>query len=299
VNFGKGPMKFVTLPMGPIIDAGYESICTTLLSEALAYCKSINAFLFQLKIPFAKGISDAAVLSTISIPRNSAHRFGFPLDVMAVPNHMLWIDYQKLPSDDEEWESQMLRSFSSSRRRNIRIAIDNGLSVHQPTTEAELKEAYALVELNGQEQGYSTRNWQEFGPTLIEQVKRGQARVLTASYGKTLLGTHYGVLAGRRWSYLMGGTVRTEKDYKAGAFLHWQAMKAAHALGLRGYDLTSWGSPGVAEFKKGFRPTPIEFDTPHHFVLAPLRFFAFMKAYPLLRKHKSIVTRYAKRLLTK
>jgi lipid II:glycine glycyltransferase (peptidoglycan interpeptide bridge formation enzyme) len=78
--------------------------------------------------------------------------------------------------------------------------------------------------------------------------------VLVACREGQFLGAHYGVLAGQRWSYLMGGTTRTEKDYKVGDFMQWQAMKIARALGLRGYDLTSWGSPGVMEFKKGFSP---------------------------------------------
>jgi hypothetical protein len=76
-------------------------------------------------------------------------------------------------------------------------------------------------------------------------------------------------------------------------------MKTARAMGLRGYDLTSWGSPGVAEFKKGFSPTHVEFVSPQHFVLSPWRFTAFMKIYPTLKKYKSTFARYAKLLFRK
>ena len=229
------------------------------------------------------------------MPIHASHRYGFPFDVMAVPNQMLWIEYGNTTSN-EEWESQMLKRFSGSKRRDIRMSEKNGLSVLQVTEESELKKAYSVIELNGREQGYSTRSWEAFGPTLVEQVNKGQAIVLVACREGQFLGAHYGVLAGQRWSYLMGGTVRTEKDYNVGAFLHWQVMKSARAMGLRGYDLTSWGSPGVMEFKKGFRPTHIQFVSPHYFVLSRLRFSAFMKVYPALRKYKSTFARYSKLL---
>jgi hypothetical protein len=293
LEFGKSPLRLITGTMGPIIEVGYEDAFLPLVSEALMYSKSVGAFLFQLKIPFAQEFSDPAVLPKIQMPQNASHHYGFPFDLMSVPNQMLWIGYEQSLSK-EEWESTMLKRFSAGKRRDIRAAERKGLSVMRVTGESDLRKAYSLIELNGREQGYSTRSWAEFGPTLTEQVNKGEAIVLVACREEEFLGAHYAVLAGRRWSYLMGGTVRIEKDYNVGAFLHWQAMKTARGMGLRGYDLTSWGSPGVMEFKKGFRPTHIEFTTPQYFVLSRLRFFAFMKVYPVLRKYKSTFARHAR-----
>ena len=295
LEFGKQPLNLVSGPMGPIIDVGHEDFFSPLISEALSYSKSVGAFLFQLKVPFTEEFSDPAILPRISMPENASHRYGFPFGLMAVPNQMLWIEYGKTTSY-KEWEAQIFKRFSSSKRRNIRISEKNGLSVLQVTEEAELKKAYSLIELNGREQGYPTRLWEEFGPTLVEQVNKGQAIVLVACREGQFLAAHYGVLAGQRWSYVMGGTVRTEKDYKVGDFMQWQAMKKAYAMGLRGYDLTSWGSPGVMEFKKGFCPIHVQFASPHYFILSPLRFSAFMKVYPALRKYKSTFARYGKLL---
>jgi lipid II:glycine glycyltransferase (peptidoglycan interpeptide bridge formation enzyme) len=293
--FGKRPLNIVIAPMGPIIDVGQEGAFSSLISEALSYSRSVGAFLFELKIPFTEECADPAVLPTITLPTGASHRDGFPFDLMAVPNQMLWIEFENI-SSDEEWEEQMLKRFSSGKRRDIRMSEKNGLSLLRVSKESELKEAYSVIELNGQEQGYSTRSWQEFSPTLIEQVHKGQAVVLIACRDGQVLGAHYGVLAGRRWSYLMGGTVRTDKDYNVGAFLHWQVMKTARTMGLRGYDLTSRGSSGVAQFKNGFRPTHIEFASPQYFVLSHWRYTAFMKVYPALKKYKRTLARYAKLL---
>lgn len=296
--FGKRPFNVVIAPMGPIIEVGQEEAFESLLSEALSYSRSAGAFLFQLKIPFTEEIADPAILPTITMPTGISPQDGFPFDLMAVPNQMLWIEFEDIASD-EEWEAHMLKRFTSGKRRDIRMSEKNRLSALRVTKESELKEAYSVIELNGREQGYSTRSWEEFGPTLVEQVKKGHAVVLVAYREGQILGAHYGVLAGRRWSYLMGGTVRTDKDYNVGAFLHWQVMKTARAMGLRGYDLTSWGSSGVAQFKMGFRPTHVKFANPKHFILSHWRFAVFMKVYPALKKHKHTFSRYAKSFLPK
>ena len=296
--FGKRPFNIVIAPMGPIIDVGQEGVFPALISEALSYSRSVGAFLFQLKIPFTDDFTDPAILPTITMPTDPSHRDGFPFDLMAVPNQMLWIDFGNIACD-ETWEASMLKRFSSGKRRDIRMSERNALSVHRVTEKPELKDAYAVIELNGQEQGYSTRSWEEFSPTLIEQVQKGEAVVLVACREGQILGAHYGVLAGRRWSYLMGGTVRTDKDYNVGAFLHWQVMKMARAMGLRGYDLTSTGSSGVAQFKMGFRPTHIKFASPQCFVLSHWRFAAFMKMYPALKKYKRTFARYAQLIFRK
>ena len=293
LEFGKQPLKLVVAPMGPIIDVGHEDSFSLLISEALSYSKSVGAFLFQLKIPFTEEFSDSAILPRIRMPINASHRYGFPFDIMAVPNEMLWIEFGKTTSH-EEWQSQMFERFKKNTRRDIRKSERNGLSVLQVTEESELKKAYSVIELNGRVQGYSTRSWEQFGRTLVEQVNKGQAIVLVACREGQFLGTHYGVLAGQRWSYVMGGTVRTEKDYLVGHFIQWQAMKKAHAMGFRGYDLTSMGNSGIRNFKMGFSPTHIQFASPHYFILSRLRFSAFMKVYPALRKFKSTFARYAK-----
>jgi hypothetical protein len=292
LEFGISRLKLLTVPMGPIVGVGHEYVFLPLISEAISYSKSVGACLLQLKIPFTEDFSDPAILPKIQMPEDDSHRSGFPFDVLTVPNQMVWIEYGTIASN-EEWELEMFRRFTNNKRRDIRGSERNGLSMIRVTEESELRRAYSLIELNGREQGYSTRSWEEFGPTLTEQVNKGQAIVLVACRGEQFLGTHYGVLAGQRWSNLMGGTVRTGKNYNVGAFLHWQAMKAARTMGLRGYDFTSWGSQGVMEFKKGFNPIDVKFGTPHYFVLSRLRFSAFMKVYPTLRKYKSTFARYA------
>lgn len=297
LTFGKGPMKLVSLPMGPIIDVGHEDLFSLLISEALSYSNSIGAFMFQLSIPFTEDYSDLAILPRIEMPTNISYRVGKPFQVSAVPNQMLWIDYGKTTSA-EEWESQILKRFNKSKRRNIRRAERSGLTAHEVTEEAELQKAFAIIERNGRKQGYLTRSWEEFGPTLVEQVRKGQAKVFVACYEGRILGAKYAVLAGQRWSAIMGGTVRTEHDYKVGDFITWQVMKKARSLGLRGFDMTSWGSPSVASFKKGFNPTHIPFVEPYYFVLSRPWFSIFTKIYSVLRKHKKTIARSAK-LLTR
>ncbi|MEZ4699365.1 MAG: GNAT family N-acetyltransferase [Rhodothermales bacterium] len=296
LRFGRPPFTLMSVPMGPTVDSDREDAVAPLLDEALRYAREEGAFLLQIKYPHADAHADPALLERIERPSGMLPRAGFPFNLVSAPNQLLWIPFDTLPAGDG-WQDALFEQFNSGTRRNIRKAEKSGLVLSEARTEAELQAAYALIEQNGVEQGYSTRTWEQFGTTLVEQVNKGEAVVLVATREGEPLGTHYGVVAGRRYSYIMGGTVRTEPDYKVGHFLHWNAIQRAHAMGLRGYDFTSGGSPGVMRFKLGFSPTHVPFVEPDYVVLSPVRFAVFSRVYPFLQRHKSSVARVASRLL--
>jgi lipid II:glycine glycyltransferase (peptidoglycan interpeptide bridge formation enzyme) len=114
--------------------------------------------------------------------------------------------------------------------------------------------------------------------------------MLTAQYKNALVGAHYGVVAGRRYSYIMGGTERIE-SLKTGHILHWSAMKKARDLNLLGYDFTSGGSPGVMRFKMGFRPDHIHFIEPRYYVFSEARYKVFNLVYPWARRHRGQISK--------
>lgn len=298
VIFGKGPFKLVTVPIGPIIAHGFEHLDKPMIAEAVKYAKKIGAFLFQLRIPYIHQNSTDFLLNSIALPESIAFEKGFPFKVASTPN-ILFLVHLKQTDNDASWEEEMLNSFKSNTRRNIRKSMRNGLTIAEAVTDTDLQEAYAVIEQNGVKQGYSVRTWKEFGPTLIEQVRKKQAVVMTVKKEDQLLGAHYGIIAGKRYSYSMGGTKRIEKDYLVGHFLHWHVIKKAKKLGLRSYDFTSRGSPGVMRFKNGFKAEIIEFDAPYYVVLSKPKFFIFNQLFPMMKKHKKQFAKLASSILAK
>ena len=203
---------------------------------------------------------------------------------------MLWLGFPE-DSRSDSWEEDMLTGFSKGTRRDIRLSQRQQLEVREPRGEAELRQAYSIIERNGRTQGYATRTWDDVGPTLLEQTAKRQAVMLVAWHHDRAVGAHYGVLAGRRYSYVMGGTARVDGSLRIGHFIHWMAIRKARELGLAGYDFTSGGSGGVMRFKMGFRPQHIPFVSPRYHIFSRWRFEVFTRSYSWLRKHKALTAR--------
>lgn len=123
--------------------------------------------------------------------------------------------------------------------------------------------------------------------------------VNTAWLRERMVGCVYGSLAGRRFSYLMGGTLRLDsEDLKVGHFTHWTAMREARDLGMDGYDFTSGGPPGVMRFKMGFNPVHIPLFGPRHVVIRPFQAKLLNSLFPMIRKRKRQAAALASRLVS-
>ena len=105
-----------------------------------------------------------------------------------------------------------------------------------------------------------------------------------------VIASRYGLLAGRRFSYIAGARVPVDK-LKVGQYLTWAVMEKARDRGLIGYDFTSIGDPGVMRFKDGFRPQHINLVAPQYLVFSAIRHGAFELLYRRLRKHRFGVSR--------
>jgi hypothetical protein len=291
-------LNVASVPFGPIIEESHEHQLGTVTEALAARSESAGAAFLQVQFPFAADAHSPRIpalpLSTPA-PTGRAPRSGTLMRIGVAPSQLLLVDLA-FPPGAEPWESQMLARFSSNATRDIRRSERNDLELRCPTSEADLRATYALIESNGLEHGYATRSWNDVGPTIIEQVRRGHARMLAAEHQGRLLGAHYGVIAGKRYSYVMGGTVRTVPDLLVGRFLHWRAILAAHELGCLSYDLTSGGSPGVLRFKMSFRPIHIKLAPPVFFTFRRLSTLAFQKAYAFAHKHKTRIANVLSRV---
>jgi hypothetical protein len=297
LTFGAMGFVGVTAPIGPLTDTGSDDAANLILQHAIEHARGLGAFLFQTQF----AATEEVPLPFLLPPQNtSAMLPGRPFKATAAPDQMLWIDFSRISADDSPessvWEQRMLGSFNTNTRRNIRKAEKAGLIIAEAVAEAEVREGFELIEANGREQGYATRTWAEFGSTLLAQIRSDQASLLVAKYEGRPAGAHYSVRAGRRCSYIMGGTVRLEEDPGIGHALHWSAISRARHRGLLGYDLTTSGTPGVLRFKMGFHPEVVKLQEPQYCVLNPLRFRLFERMYPLAKKHKRTVANIVRRI---
>ena len=204
------------------------------------------------------------------------------------PRMVMWLDLFRV-QEGCDWEEGFLATVSQHTRRNVRVGLRSELTCSEAEDPEEIRAAFEVIEANGRSQGYATRNWQEFGQPLIEQVHRGQAVILAVRHHGRLVGVHYAVLAGRRWSYLMGGTERTDENLRVGHFTLWSAIRNARQRGLLGFNLDSAGTSGVNRFKMGFHPQTVELIPPQELVLQPLRYQACAKLLPAVQRHRRML----------
>ena len=284
---GNRIMSVMTAPIGPLVETGWEKLAISLVEELRKGARARRCVLLQLTPAASETTHHQYVLDSSTLPL-AEFTLGAPFGTGLAPAEMNLLTLADT-ADVSSWRTQMLAGFEGKAQRNIRTAEKRGISIIEAKTSSELQEAYAIIEANGQQQGYSTRTWDDFGRYLLVQVERGHALVLLARYDGKPVGGYYGVIAGKRLSYMMGGTVRMKPDLNVGYLLQWTAMTKAYLLGLRGYDLTSGGTASVGSFKRSFNPVHLKLAAPRYEVLSPLRFQLIKRAYPILRRNKATV----------
>lgn len=297
VEMGKGPFRILSVLMGPILQEGYENFAIELIEQARQYAQRLGVFLLQIRTPSARDLNSPFLLSSLdwNDGRLRDWKEGYPFSVVGVPNVLYLVDLKKELPDGDEWEEAMLASFKPNTRRDIRRAIRNGLKFVEFKTPENIKKAYRLIEMNAKNKGYSVRSWEQFSTTAFFQIKNEQAHMTAAVFEGEIIGAHYGVVAGKRYGYSMGGVKRLERDLLVGHFLQWHVIKKAKELGLYAYDFTSAGTPGVKRFKEGFRPTLITLDSPRYVVLSRWKFELFHKLFPWMKRNKAKLARIIKR----
>ncbi|MCA9167480.1 MAG: GNAT family N-acetyltransferase [Planctomycetales bacterium] len=296
ITLGNRFCRLAHCPAGPIVDVGQEELVGPLLDAACQWARRQRCVTLQVQQPATHDpLPEKFLLPEAFRSSTFDWRDGPAMPGLAGMEQMLWIPF---PSADsvEAWTELMFQGFSSSTRRNLRIAQRAGVVVEEAQDAAELQAGYAIIEQNGIAQGYPTRTWDEFGVTLCRQSELGQASLFVAKHEGQVLGAVYGAWTGRRFTDSMAGTMRTKPDMKIGYYVRFKAMQAAWERGMLGYDLTADGPPGVKEAKYGFGPTKLVCVPPQHLNLAPIRMTALRTFGESLKRHRRTLVNLTRKL---
>jgi lipid II:glycine glycyltransferase (peptidoglycan interpeptide bridge formation enzyme) len=288
-------MQIWMAPAGPVVAVGREELAEQVLVAAAERARSAGAMALLIQPLVGQECDLQCLLPGESLPAYPAVRMGQRMPGMAVAG-MLWVDFAQR-AGGADWEGELLTTFSKKTRQHIRDGLKSGLTCSEAEGEEEIRAAFEIIEANGRTQGYATRSWDEFGETITSQVQRGQAVLLAIRHGDRLVGAHYGVLAGRRWSLIMAGTDRSAgAQLQVGWFTNWMAMRKAYERGLSGYDFTSVGAGGVNKFKMGFRPEVVAFVPAQELVFQRFRYGLWVRLMPSVRRHRRKLATITRRL---
>ena len=163
-----------------------------------------------------------------------------------------WIDLTKS-------EEELLASFSSKTRYNIRLAQKHGVNVRIDNSDKAFEKYLELTEETNKRQGFYSHT-PRYHRLMWKHLKGNIANLLKASYKGEIITTwilfsHDGFLY-----YPYGASTDKYKEVMANNLMMWEAIKFGKKQGLTTFDL--WGreeGKGFTKFKEGYNPRVVEF----------------------------------------
>lgn len=192
-------------------------------------------------------------------------------------------------------EEEVLASFHSKHRYNVRVAIKKGVEVKVESRD-KLKDFYEIMLETGMRDNFVTRPLSYF-QRMYDSLGDDLRLYMAYFEGKPIAGTlaiHYG---DKVW-YLYGASSNSYRNVMSTYLLQWEMMRWAIAEGCRIYDFRGVSGDmdesnplyGLYRFKKGFEGDLVEFIGELDLLLSPLVYHAVDKGQKLYKK--AIKVRY-------
>lgn len=205
-----------------------------------------------------------------SIKRLLSKVGGTPGKTLFTPTSF-WIDLTK--SEDE-----LLKSFKSKTRYNVRYAKRKGVVVEEDNSDKAFEKYLKLMRETVERQGFYAHSekyhrlmWKHLHKNLVSKSQQPIARLLVAKYKKEIL-TAWIVFVWKKFLfYPYGASTDKYKNLQANSLMMWEAMRTGKKLNLETFDL--WGrepGEGFTRFKEGFNPHTVEFLGTWDLITSPL-----------------------------
>lgn len=155
---------------------------------------------------------------------------------------------------------ELLKSFKSKTRYNIRLADRRGVAVELCQNDDAFRDFYELTKITASREGFSVHH-----PSYYREACRcfgKDAGLFVARHKGSPLAALIAVAFGQTAVYLYGASSNLKRNLMAPHAVQWAAMRWAQTRGCRYYDLWGMADPqdpndpmlGVHRFKIGFQP---------------------------------------------
>ena len=198
-----------------------------------------------------------------------------------------WID---LASNEED----LMKSFQSKTRYNIRLAQRKEVVVREDNSDKAFEKYIQLTKETVERQGFYAHSekyhrlmWKTLHKEMVQKGEKPIARLLAAHYKGEIITTWIVFVWKDFLYYPYGASANKHKNVMANNLVMWEAIKYGKELGLKTFDL--WGrepGKGFTRFKEGYNPKVIEFLGTWDLITSPLYYLyraAEMFRWTLLR----------------
>ena len=158
------------------------------------------------------------------------------------------------PSEDE-----LMKSFSSKTRYNIRLAQKHGVKVEINNSDEAFEKYLELTAETNKRQGFYSHT-PKYHRLMWKHLKNKIAHLLTATYKNEIISTWILFTYDKFLYYPYGASTYKHKEVMANNLMVWEAIRFGKNKGLSAFDL--WGreeGKGFTKFKEGYNPKVIEF----------------------------------------
>jgi lipid II:glycine glycyltransferase (peptidoglycan interpeptide bridge formation enzyme) len=164
-----------------------------------------------------------------------------------------WIDLT--PSEED-----LMKSFSSKTRYNIRLAERKGVKVSEDNSDKAFQRYLDLTGETVSRQGFFAHS-EKYHRLMWNYLKeKGISHLFTATYQGKIITTWIVFVWKDFIYYPYGASTEEHKEVMANNLMMWEVIKFGKKLGLSTFDL--WGreeGKGFTKFKEGYNPKVIEF----------------------------------------
>ncbi|MFI5240998.1 MAG: lipid II:glycine glycyltransferase FemX [Microgenomates group bacterium] len=203
---------------------------------------------------------------------NEIKSFGFVKGRRLFTPTSFWID---LTLSEED----LLKSFSSKTRYNIRLAQKRGVVVTEDNSEKAFEKYLSLTKETSKRQGFYAHT-ERYHRLMWKFLKTsGIAHLLTASYQGEIITTWILFVWHDFLYYPYGASTERYKEVMANNLMMWEAIKFGKQLNLKTFDL--WGreeGTGFTRFKEGYNPRVVEFIGTWDLITMPLLYWIYKVA---------------------
>ncbi len=179
-----------------------------------------------------------------------------------------WIDLTKNEND-------LLKSFSSKTRYNIRLAEKHGVKVEIDNSDNAFEKYIELTDETNKRQGFYSHTpkyhklmWKNLNQKPVANGQQPIANLLTAKFNNEIVSTWILFNSDGFLYYPYGASTDKYKQVMANNLMMWEAIKFGKKLKLKTFDL--WGreeGKGFTKFKEGYNPKVVEFIGSWDFVI--------------------------------
>ncbi len=186
-------------------------------------------------------------------------------------------------------EDELLKSFHSKTRYNIRLAEKKGVVVKEMSNDQGLEIFSKLYFDTCKRQKYFGHT-PKYHKIIWDSLKKNIAYILIAFYNNTPLAAYEIFCFKDVCYYPYGGTSLEYRNFMASNLLMWEAIKLGKKLGAEKFDM--WGSlspnydttnawAGFTRFKEGYGTKFTEFVGSYDLVINPLLYKIYNVIYSL------------------